>query len=219
MLSYAESVSLDRLKQFAWNDSNERQDAPTSPQHSTSIKVVHRDYDPCTSQLGTSNINSSEGISSCCGSALPTDMGERDRHSLAKFRVPTSQAYVSKTESTEPHIVSPTSRSSRMSQTQAAAGSAAGGGGGYTPMEQQYLSIKAKHPDAVLFIECGYKYRFFGEDAQIASRVLNICCNLDHNFYTGSIPVHRLNIHIRRSVLHKYVQCNTACSTHGTNLF
>ena len=73
-------------------------------------------------------------------------------------------------------------------------------------MEQQYLSIKARHPDAVLFMECGYKYRFFGEDAKIASKVLNICCNPDHNFYSGSIPVHRLNIHIRRSVyIHKDV--------------
>ena len=68
----------------------------------------------------------------------------------------------------------------------------------YTPMEQQYLAIKAKHPDAVLFMECGYKYRFFGEDAEIASKVLNIGCFPDHNFKSGSIPVHRLNVHIRR---------------------
>ena len=70
----------------------------------------------------------------------------------------------------------------------------------YTPMEQQFLSIKAKYPDAILFIECGYKYRFFGEDAEIASKVLNIGCFPGFNFNTGSIPVHRLNIHIRRLV-------------------
>ena len=73
-------------------------------------------------------------------------------------------------------------------------------------MEQQYLAIKAKHPDAVLFMECGYKYRFFGEDAEIASKVLNIGCFPDHNFKSGSIPVHRLNVHIRRlaCTVHKY---------------
>ena len=68
----------------------------------------------------------------------------------------------------------------------------------YTPMEQQFVEIKAKHPDAILFMECGYKYRFFGEDAEVASKVLNIGCFPDHNFKTGSIPVHRLNVHIRR---------------------
>ena len=70
----------------------------------------------------------------------------------------------------------------------------------YTPMEQQFLSIKAKYPDAILCIECGYKYRFFGEDAETASKVLNIGCFPGFNFNTGSIPVHRLNIHIRRLV-------------------
>ena len=70
--------------------------------------------------------------------------------------------------------------------------------GHYTPLEQQFLSVKAAHPDAVLFVQCGYKYQFFGEDAEIASRVLKIGCFHAHNFYTGSIPVHRLNIHLRR---------------------
>ena len=70
----------------------------------------------------------------------------------------------------------------------------------YTPLEQQFLAIKAKYPDTLLFVECGYKYRFFGEDAEIASKVLHIGCFPDHNFKTGSIPVHRLNVHIRRYV-------------------
>ena len=68
----------------------------------------------------------------------------------------------------------------------------------YTPLEQQYISIKAQYPDAVLFVECGYKYRFFGEDAEVASKTLNIGCFEDHNFQTASIPVHRLHIHLRR---------------------
>ena len=69
----------------------------------------------------------------------------------------------------------------------------------YTPLEQQFIAIKAEYPDALLFVECGYKYRFFGEDAEIASKVLNIGCFPDHNFMVASIPVHRLNVHLRRS--------------------
>lgn len=39
----------------------------------------------------------------------------------------------------------------------------------YTPLEKQYLEFEAKYPDAVLFIECGYKYRLFGKDAEVNS--------------------------------------------------
>ena len=76
--------------------------------------------------------------------------------------------------------------------------SSLGGSKQYTPLEQQVVAIKAQHPDAILFVECGYKYRFFGEDAEIASKVLRIGCFPDHNFMTGSIPTHRLHIHLRR---------------------
>ena len=41
----------------------------------------------------------------------------------------------------------------------------------YTPLEQQYIAIKANYPDSVLFVECGYKYKFFGEDAE-ASKII-----------------------------------------------
>ena len=68
----------------------------------------------------------------------------------------------------------------------------------YTPLEQQYITIKAQYPDAVLCVECGYKYRFFGEDAEIAAKTLNIVCFQDHNFKAAMIPVHRLYIHLRR---------------------
>ena len=68
----------------------------------------------------------------------------------------------------------------------------------YTALEQQFLMIKSLYLDAVLFIECGYKYRFFGKDAEIASTVLNIGCFPGHNFMTCSIPTHRLYVHLRR---------------------
>ncbi|XP_072243723.1 DNA mismatch repair protein Msh3 isoform X2 [Leuresthes tenuis] len=72
----------------------------------------------------------------------------------------------------------------------------------YTPLEQQVIQLKQQHKDALLAVECGYKYRFFGGDAEIAAKELNIICHLDHNFMTCSIPAHRLFVHVRRLVSH-----------------
>ncbi|KAG0022480.1 Mismatch repair protein msh3 [Podila clonocystis] len=74
----------------------------------------------------------------------------------------------------------------------------------YTPLEQQYLEIKEQYPDAILCIEVGYKFRFFGPDAEIASKELSIAHFMDHNFYSASIPTHRLNVHVRRLVYAGY---------------
>lgn len=72
----------------------------------------------------------------------------------------------------------------------------------YTPLEQQVLDLKQRYPDVLLAIECGYKYRFFGEDAEIAAKILSISCYSDHNFMTCCIPIHRLFVHVRRLVVH-----------------
>ena len=45
-----------------------------------------------------------------------------------------------------------------------------------TPLEKQVMDIKRKHPDAVLVVEVGYKFRFFGEDARTAAKELSIVC-------------------------------------------
>uniref|UniRef100_A0A1A8HDR7 DNA mismatch repair protein MSH3 n=1 Tax=Nothobranchius korthausae TaxID=1143690 RepID=A0A1A8HDR7_9TELE len=65
-----------------------------------------------------------------------------------------------------------------------------------TPLEQQVIQLKEQHKDAMLAVECGYKFRFFGEDAETAAKELNITCHLDHNFMTCSIPTHRLFVHV-----------------------
>uniref|UniRef100_A0A8D2IXP6 DNA mismatch repair protein MSH3 n=1 Tax=Varanus komodoensis TaxID=61221 RepID=A0A8D2IXP6_VARKO len=75
---------------------------------------------------------------------------------------------------------------------------------GYTPLELQFLEMKNQYKDAILFVECGYKYRFFGDDAEIAAKELNIFCHKNHNFMTASIPTHRLFVHIRRLVAKGY---------------
>ncbi|GAB4858224.1 Mismatch repair protein msh3 [Ancistrocladus abbreviatus] len=74
----------------------------------------------------------------------------------------------------------------------------------YTPLEQQVVLLKNKYPDVLLMIEVGYKYRFFGKDAEIAARVLGIYAHVDHNFLTASIPTFRLNVHVRRLVSEGY---------------
>lgn len=38
----------------------------------------------------------------------------------------------------------------------------------YTPLEKQVLEFKMKHPGVLLLIEVGYKFRFFGEDAEVS---------------------------------------------------
>ena len=43
-----------------------------------------------------------------------------------------------------------------------------------TPMLTQYLSIKEQYPDALLFFRMGDFYELFFEDAEIASRELQI---------------------------------------------
>lgn len=45
---------------------------------------------------------------------------------------------------------------------------------GLTPMMQQFYSLKAKHPDAVLLFRCGDFYETYNDDAVIASEILGI---------------------------------------------
>lgn len=71
----------------------------------------------------------------------------------------------------------------------------------YTPLEKQVVELQQQyHPDCVLAIECGYKYRFFGIDAEIASKVLGIFSYPDRNFLTASVPTARIQHHVRRLV-------------------
>lgn len=86
----------------------------------------------------------------------------------------------------------------------AAAVGKSGGGVKYTPLEQQFVAVKEKNPDVLLIVECGYRCRFFGEDAEIASKVLHIACFQAHNFMNASIPTNRLHIHTKRLVEQGY---------------
>ncbi|RMD43921.1 hypothetical protein DV735_g1194, partial [Chaetothyriales sp. CBS 134920] len=86
-----------------------------------------------------------------------------------------------------------------------------------TPMEKQIIEIKSQHTDTLLVVEVGYKYRFFGEDARVAAKELNIMCipgkyrydehpseaHLDR-FASASFPTHRLHVHVKRLVAAGY---------------
>ena len=56
-----------------------------------------------------------------------------------------------------------------------------------TPMMQQYLSIKADHPDALLFYRMGNFYELFFDDAKVAADLLDI--TLTARGHSGSEPI------------------------------
>jgi DNA mismatch repair protein MutS len=58
-----------------------------------------------------------------------------------------------------------------------------------TPMLQQYLSIKEKYPDAILFYRMGDFYEMFFEDAQTASKVLEITLTSRNKNDTVPVPM------------------------------
>ena len=87
------------------------------------------------------------------------------------------------------------------------------GGSKLKPLDRQFLDIKQNHLDTILIVEVGYKFRFWGEDARIASKECGIVCipgkmrfdehiseaHLDR-FASASIPVHRLHHHVKRLI-------------------
>ena len=58
-----------------------------------------------------------------------------------------------------------------------------------TPMLQQYLEIKEAHRDAILFFRMGDFYEMFFEDAEIASRVLDITLTSRDKNKEDSVPL------------------------------
>ena len=71
-----------------------------------------------------------------------------------------------------------------------------------TPLEEQVVSLKEKHADLLLIIQCGYKYCIFGEDAETAAVLLKIGTYKNHHFLSCSFPIHRLSVHVKRLVVH-----------------
>ena len=58
-----------------------------------------------------------------------------------------------------------------------------------TPLMKQYYSIKAQYPDALLLFRAGDFYETFGDDAEIASRVLGITLTKRANGSAATVPL------------------------------
>ena len=64
-----------------------------------------------------------------------------------------------------------------------------------TPMMQQYMEVKEKNPDSILFFRLGDFYEMFFEDAITASRELEITltqrdCGMDEKAPMCGVPHH-----------------------------
>ncbi len=58
-----------------------------------------------------------------------------------------------------------------------------------TPLIQQYLDIKSRHPDSILFFRVGDFYEMFFEDAEEGSRLLGITLTSRNNGGSGNVPL------------------------------
>src|SRR6266700_3749406 len=58
-----------------------------------------------------------------------------------------------------------------------------------TPMMQQYLQIKERYRDAILFFRLGDFYEMFFEDAQTASKILDIALTSRNKNEDASVPL------------------------------
>ena len=65
-------------------------------------------------------------------------------------------------------------------------------------MMRQYLSIKEKHKDAVLFFRMGDFYEMFKSDAEEVSRILNLTLTKRHGIPMCGIPYHAAQNYIGR---------------------
>ena len=59
----------------------------------------------------------------------------------------------------------------------------------HTPMMQQYLRIKAQHPNELLFYRMGDFYELFYDDAKIASKILGITLTSRGKSAGQSVPM------------------------------
>src|SRR5919106_6043500 len=58
-----------------------------------------------------------------------------------------------------------------------------------TPMMQQYLQIKERYRDAILFFRLGDFYEMFFEDAQTAAKILDIALTSRNKNEDASVPL------------------------------
>lgn len=78
--------------------------------------------------------------------------------------------------------------------------------GGETPLMQQYYSMKAKYPDAILLYRMGDFYETFGEDAITTSRILGITLTKRSSGSPGTVELAGFPHHAIDNYLPKLVR-------------
>ena len=83
-----------------------------------------------------------------------------------------------------------------------------------TPMMRQYMEVKEKYPDCILFYRLGDFYEMFFEDALVASRELEIVltgrdCGLEERAPMCGVPYHAMESYVSRLIEkgHKVAIC------------
>src|SRR4030042_3678937 len=76
---------------------------------------------------------------------------------------------------------------------------------GVTPMVKQYLAVKEKHKDAILFYRMGDFYEMFFEDAKLASQILDITLTSRNKNKEDSIPLCGVPYHAAAGYIHTLV--------------
>ncbi len=80
---------------------------------------------------------------------------------------------------------------------------------GLTPIRQQYLRIKRRYPQAIVFFRLGDFYETFDEDAKLTSRELEIVLTSremgkGHRVPMAGIPYHALDNYLARLINRGY---------------
>ncbi|HBU68987.1 MAG TPA: DNA mismatch repair protein MutS [Elusimicrobia bacterium] len=69
-----------------------------------------------------------------------------------------------------------------------------------TPLMQQYMDIKSRYPGMILFFRLGDFYEMFGEDAKVASRILDVVLTKRQEVPMCGIPHHAVNSYLRKLI-------------------
>ena len=75
-----------------------------------------------------------------------------------------------------------------------------------TPLMTQYREIKARHPNAILFFRMGDFYEMFYEDAEVASRALDLTLTSRNNGGATEVPLAGVPVKAASEYLRRLVQ-------------
>jgi DNA mismatch repair protein MutS len=87
----------------------------------------------------------------------------------------------------------------------------------HTPMMQQYLKIKRAHPGELLFYRMGDFYELFYDDAELASRLLDITLTSRGKSAGEAIPMAGVPYHAAGGLFGAAGQSRSVCGNCRTN--